>query len=889
MQVLNTKLSIPPLRSRLVERSRLFQKLNQGFECGFILISAPAGYGKSTLLSAWLSQADFASTWLSLDEIDNDPSRFLVYLAAALQVIDPCIEDAFDHKLSLHSPSEVETFLTPLINHLAQIKHPFCLVFDDYHLIQDQVVHQVVSFLLERRPAPFHLVIASRADPPLPLSRLRARSGMLELRQADLCFTPQEASSFLTQTMGVEISPEDAARITARTEGWIAGLQMAALSMQTTEDISGFITTLTGSHHYIFDYLLEEILERQTPEIRRFLLYTASLDQFSAPLCDALLKEDKESYPIRSSSAILDELERANLFILPLDHERRWYRYHSLFAEILRDYLRRENAGQILILNARASVWFEEQGLISDAIHHAMAANEWERAILLISSNVFALLEQNELSAVARQLDSVNSEKSRARPWLWIGRAWLAAYTGQLSSVESILNLAESEINSFSSQEDQQTLRGHSAAIRAYTAWIGGKRDIAVRAAREALECLAITDSLLRCQSATVLGLSLEDMDERSQALEQALLYARASSVSHITFFTHGCWAYNLVLRGRLHEAHAACLEAMRLAQSGSAHDPLPTLCYIYATLSLILCEWNDLTSAVEYARRAVALARRWEQADALHFAYTNLGNALFAQGNVAEAFDILNQAQQLAHRTSTWFEEITIAQEVDWRLAQDNLEAALQRLSPAQENIQELSQTYTSPLLRLSSGQVFVAQKQYTKALAVISPLIDQLENRKVVYILVSALAWQSAAYNELGQETQALASLKRALMLAAPEGYIRSFLLAGGVLIPVLHKARAAKIAPDYVHKLLAVIERVSKPPPARAGAASDLVEPLSEREMDVLKLLAQGCSDKKIAETLVIARETVHKHLKNIYGKLGVHSRTEAIVSAREFGLL
>jgi LuxR family maltose regulon positive regulatory protein len=624
-------------------------------------------------------------------------------------------------------------------------------------------------------------------------------------------------------------------------------------------------------------------LGRQSLEIRRFLLYTSILDQLTAPLCDALLKGDADSSPTRSSFVILEELDHSNLFIVPLDYEHRWYRYHSLFAELLRGYLQQNNAGQIPILHARASAWFEEQGLIPDAIRHSLAAGEWERVLRLIGTNVFALLEQSELNTVARQIDNQTSEKSIARPWLLIGRAWLAAYTGQLSSIEPILTIAEAEISGFDNQVDQQTLGGHIAAIRAYAAWIVGKRDFAVKAAREALERLPATDWLMRCQAATILGLSLSDLNAASQSFEQAMIYAREINVSHVTIFAHACWAFMLVEQGRFREAHTACHDAIRLAQSNSAHQPLPTLSHVYATLSLVLFEWNDLEGALRYARESVDLARRWEQADALHFAYTTMGEVLFATGDIEGAFAILHQEWQVANRTSAWFEAITISQEVRWNLAQDNLEAALQRLRVAQVNIDEPAG------MPLTSVQVFLAQKQYTKVLERVAQILEDLEKRASGYELVRILIWQTLAYHGLRQEAQAIASLRHALTLAAPEGYVRSFIGAGAALISLLHQARAAGIEPDYVNKLLASVERRDKCQLSKAAPTTHLVEPLSEREMDVLKLLAQGYSNKKIAGTLIVAPETVHKHLNNIYGKMGVHSRTEAIVRAHELGLL
>lgn len=858
-----------------------------------MLISAPAGYGKTTLLTAWLNQTKYPATWLSIDYNDNEPTRFLTYLAAALQMIDPSIDNPFGSAPGFDSQPDIEVILTPLINDLCQLENPFYLVLDDYHVIQNQTIHQAVNFLLENRPPSMHMVIITRADPPLPLARLRARSDMLELRLADLRFTEHEAADFLNYTMALKVRPDDVIRITQRTEGWIAGLQMAALSMQNSEDISEFITNLTGSHHYIFDYLIEEILNHQTPEIHRFLLYTCILDQLTAPLCDALLELEKGSLPSQPSSAILDDLEHANLFIIPLDHEQRWYRYHSLFAELLRGYLLQTNSSLLPSLHAQASTWFEEQGLYADAIRHLLAAKDWEGVVRLVSANIFALLEQNELNSVARQLDSLTSEKSSARPWLLIGRAWLAAYTGQLNSVESILKLAEAEISNLRNELELQTLGGHIAAIRAYTNWIGDRREIAVSAARAALEWLPESEHLIRCQAATILGLSEENFYAREQALKHALLNARECSVSHVTIFAHGCWAWVLVMEGKLREAYAACQATIQMAQSAASHQPLPTLSHVYTTMSFILCEWNDLDTALHYSKEAVKLARRWEQADALHFSLDIYGTALFSAGDIEKAFKVHNQAWQVARRTSSWFEEITISQGIEWYLAQDNLEAAIDQFRLLQADVDDADKvplsSYKSLQIPIQIVHLWVAQKKYSKALTLVDSLLEELNKKGIGYFFIRSLILKALASQGLKQETQALNSLERALTLAAPEGYIRSFTRDYPGLIPLLRQAQSSKIMPDYVEMLLASFEQAVFNRPIYVVNPIGLIDPLSGRELEVLKQLAQGCTDKKIAENLVIARETVHKHLKNIYSKLDVHSRTEAVARARELKLL
>ncbi len=893
MQILSTKLAIPPLRSRLVARPRLFQKLSQGLDCGFILVSAPAGYGKSTLLSAWLKRLDLPAAWLSLDDRDNDLSTFLAYLVATLQSIDPAVGPGYEAIPTSVCQADVDALLTSLINRLAGRKQPCCLVLDDYHVIQNPAVHQAVTFLLEHRPAPLQLVITTRADPPLPLARLRARSCVLELRMADLRFTIQEAADFLGYTMGLKISEEDVARLTSRTEGWIAGLQIAALSMQAADDIPGFIQAFAGSHHYIFDYLLNEILDKQPPEIKRFLLATSILDELYAPLCDALIARPEGAPSGQESAHLLEQLDHANLFIIPLDLEQHWYRYHPLFSELLRSYLKKISPEEIPLLHARASEWFEAQGMISQAIRHSLASQDWERIIRLISTNIFALLEQRELNNVARQIESLTGESSPARPWLLIGRAWLAAYTGQLAAVAPLLKMAEAEIDNLKNEAELQTLGGHIAAIRAYVFWIDYDWETAEKAARAALEWLPETEYLIRCQAATILGLTISDLDSGAQAFEQAISYANNTSHSHVTIFAYASYAWLLAMQGNLRQAESMCMETIRLAQSSAALQSLPTLSHVYTTLSFILCEWNKVDRALQYSEMAVDLARRWEQVDALHFALSYQAYALLASGATREAYEVLRQAWQIACKTSAWFRDITISQEIDMHLIQADLAAAqecarqagLDRVDPSEISFY----TFKTGYMAMVSVRLFVAQKHYKQAVEVATRILPEMEKRKIWNYVNRTRTWQALAYHGLRQDDQALACLKRVLTMAVPEGFVRTFYSLGGEFIPVLQLARKDGLYPEYMDTILRVNEQDGQHPVVQSGLASTLVEPLSEREMDVLNLLAQGCSDQKIAAALVIARETVHKHLKNIYGKLDVHSRTEAVARARQLKLI
>jgi LuxR family transcriptional regulator, maltose regulon positive regulatory protein len=881
MQILSTKLSYPRLRSRLVTRLRLVEKLNQGIECGFILLSAPAGYGKSTLLSSWLNQSKSPAVWLNLDDGDDDPARFLTYLAAAFNKLHELTDEPLRYDPYPSHLPDVEVLLTSWLNQLDRIKQSFWLVLDDYHVIKNQTVHQVISFLLEHRPKALHLAIATRADPPLALSRMRGRSQLVEVRLADLRFTDQEAAEFLAHTMGLQVTKEDAARMTNRTEGWIAGLQMAALSLQGVDKLPSEIHTVSGNQRYIFDYLLDEILTRQAPEIKQFLLYTSILDHLTGSLCDAVLRDGSDTTARPTSIVILEELERTNLFIMHLDADHHWYRYHALFAELLQGYLQEYEAHQIPILHSRASAWYERQGMIEKAIQHALLAGDGEQVLRLISANVFALLEQSGLNTVISQLDRLTGLEGQAYAWLWIGRAWLAAYTGQFASIDTFLKKAEASSNSVHGLVEKQSIHGNIAAIHAYTAWIAGETEIANQEAQAALSLLPPNDYLMRCQAATILGLSLTDLGEAAKAHLQALKYAQETGLSHITVFASACWAFVLVMQGRLREGYAVCEEIIRSAKASNLKQPLPTLSHVYSTMSKVLCEWNEVDNAVRYGEEAVLLASRWEQVDALHLAYTYLGEALFARGDIEGAFENLGQAWQVARRTSTWFEAISAAQEVKWYISLGYLDSAAQLLRNTDMDI--------TASLSLDTAHLLIAKKQFTQAMLILAEFLDRYEKMEMGNACLQAIVLQSIAQLGMEQDKQAMISITQALKRAAPEGYVRLFIGTDPQVSPLLHQVRAEGILPEYVDKLLAASLQTVQPSQGDITTNLHMIEKLSVREIEVLKLLAQGKSDKEIAECLVIARETVHKHLKNIYGKLEVHSRSSAVVRAREIRLL
>jgi LuxR family maltose regulon positive regulatory protein len=535
MSLLTTKLYIPPirldpstgLRASLVPRPRLIERLNQGLlrqDGGFArkltLISAPAGFGKTTLLSAWTQQWVCPVAWISLDTGDNDPARFWTYVIAALQTIHKGVGESIPVALQSPQPPLIEGLLTDLINEVAQVSDPFALVLDDFHVITHQLIHDGLTFLLNNVPPSIHLVLSSRADPPWPLARLRARRAMAELRARDLRFTSTEAASFLNEVMKLNLSPEEVAALEERTEGWIVGLQMAALSMRGRNDLSGFISAFSGSHRYILDYLVEEVLNQQSPDVQEFLLKTSILNRMSAPLCNAVMGGERARLTPRSEvfgeHEILTQLERANLFLIPLDDERRWYRYHHLFADLLRNRLGQLYPDQVPALHRRASAWYEGQGQIVEAVGYALAAGDIPLIERLVAENALAVIYHGELATVVRWLDALSDDVMRARPRLCVTYAWALAYAGQLDKVEPLLHDAEKALTE---------PEGHIAAIRAYVAALKGDIIHAAELAREALDRLPETDLTARSWTALVLQAQGEK-DQALAALERALSLA---------------------------------------------------------------------------------------------------------------------------------------------------------------------------------------------------------------------------------------------------------------------------------------------------------------------------------------------------------------------------
>jgi ATP/maltotriose-dependent transcriptional regulator MalT len=879
--ILATKLYIPRPRPNVVSRPRLLERLNEGLHGNLILLSAPAGFGKTTLLSEWVAGLERPVAWLSLDAGENDPTRFLTYLVAALQTIAATLGEGVLGALQSPQPPPLEAILTALLNDIATIQDSFVLVLDDYHVLDAQPVDHALTFLVEHLPPQLHLVIATREDPPLPLARLRARGYLTELRATDLRFTPSEAAAFLTQVMGLNLSAEDIAALERRTEGWIAGLQLAALSLQGQQDPASFIRSFTGSHHFVLDYLLEEVLGQQPERLQTFLLRTSILDRMTGPLCDAVLMD-----PSASGQATLEYLEHANLFLVPLDNERRWYRYHQLFAELLRQRLPQSLASspadaesQVNELHRRASQWYEDQGLSIEAFHHAAAAQDVERAVRLVEGKGMPRHFRGAVKTILDWLESLPKTVLDARPSLWVRYASLLLVNGQTTGVEEKLQAAEAALQGAEPDDPTRNLVGQIAVARATLALTRYQVEPMLAQSRRALEYLHPTNLSSRATAHWTLGMAYLFQGDRAAA-RRAYTEAIALSQAAGDIFTTILATVGL---GNVQEEDnhlSLAAETYQHVLQLAGDQPLAIVYEAHLGLARISYEWNDLEAALAHGQQSLHLARQYESViDRFVTCEVFLARLKLAQGDVTGAAAMLAQAGQSARQRNfvNRLPEVAAAH-VLTLLRQGNLVAAA-----------HLAQAHELPL---SQARVHLAQGDPSAALAVLSSWRQQVEARGWQDERLKVLVLQAVALQAHGEQDQALHLLVDALSLAAPGGFIRIFVDEGRPVAHLLSEAAALGVMPDYTGKLLAIFKAEehkrddpsSLPPPAQS-----LIEPLSRRELEVLRLIAQGLSNQEICERLFLALDTVKGHNRSIFDKLQVQRRTEAVARARELGLL
>ncbi|MGD9093849.1 MAG: LuxR C-terminal-related transcriptional regulator [Anaerolineales bacterium] len=907
--ILQTKLYIPPYRPVLVPRAHLVEKINAGLDCKLTLISAPAGFGKTTLLAEWVASSSRPIAWISLDDGDNDQIRFLTYLIVAIQGIHDKFGQTTLELLQSPQPSSTENILTALINEIAELQNPFLLILDDYHVISDRQVHRTVTYLIEYQPRQMHVILSTRADPPWPLSRYRGRGELNELRVNDLRFSVDETLTFLNEVMNLKLSTDDVATLDERTEGWIAGLQMAALSLQGRKDTTTFMKAFSGSHRYVLDYLLEEVLLRQSEAVREFLLKTSILNRMTAPLCNIITGR-------QDSQDILRDLEAANLFLLPLDDERGWYRYHHLFVSLLRGLLGQEHPHQKSELHIRASQWLESQGLLDEAIEHAVAAKDIERATDLIEQYAMDTIIQGNLTTVARWLESLPSEQIRARPWLCGYQAWVRHWTGQREDVEECLVHVE---NTFLetrgdpdaavvlSESEYRHLLGTVGAIRAISANHDTSEQPKLEIAQRAMELLPEGD-YMRGINAIALANAYENQGD---LLKAQAAYAEGCKIAKDYGYRSlevslTCYLGSTYVRqARLHEAYRIFSEALDKASTPSG-SKLPAAGYALVKLGELEREWNQLETAEVTLTKGLEICKQWGQVDFLAEGYVAMARLQLAKGDAHGAHKSIDEVDALSRTAKLdpfiicWSDNCRLRLWLPWEDLSQGFQAGLIEATnwATASGLQvdgELS--YLADLDHINLSRFMVAQGMhhsskplFDQALTLLERIVDGAESAGWIHQAIEARILQALAFQGAGNPDGALRSLTEAIARAEPGGYIRLFTDEGSPMQRMLSTAVRRDIAPGHMKVVLDSLKKpMIVPREVVQHPTSKLVEPLSERELQVLRYLKTNLSSTEIADELYISPSTVRTHIKNIYSKLDVHRRYDAVERAKELSLL
>lgn len=896
--LLATKLYIPPARPNRVPRPRLIEKLNSTRP--LTLIAAPAGFGKTTLVSDWIPQSQHCVTWLSLDEGDNDPVRFWSYVVATIQKLRANLGERELALLQSPQPPPITSVLSTLINELASFPESFFIVLDDYHVIKTQSIHEALTFLLDHLPPQMHIILTTRADPALPIPRLRARNQLIELRAEDLRFTSDEAAAFLNDAMGLKLAADDIAVLESRTEGWVAGLQLAALSMQGHDNVSDFIQAFSGSHRHVLTYLAEEVLERRPEGTLNFLLQTSVLNRLCGPLCDAVTGQ-------HNGQATLEKLEYANLFIVPLDNEGKWYRYHHLFADVLRARLQQTQPDLIPELHCRAGIWHASHDMSEEAVHHALAGANFDEAAGLIERLSGNLLRQGSSASLIRWLDAMPEDVILARPRLCLVRGWTYLWgpAPHLERVDEWLQLALR--NAPANQSPDTELIGEVAALQATTAAIRWDVARCLELSQQALDYLPL-DSPLRSVMALCLGTAhfySGNLVSAAHVLNEALRLSRDDSAQYIQLIAASFLADIQMLQGHLGHAMEMYQQVLALADHGI---PQRGAVMAHSGQATILCEHNHLDAAHIHLQSGAEQLERVGGAWVALLHYRALARVQQAQGNWIDALDTLDRAYQSGQSAQV---SLVVTQAAALRarmhLAQGDVEAAETWATTSGLNPDDLESSH--PGLRdveyLSLARVLNAQGRHAEALSLLERLLKSAEAEGRIGSEIAILVLQSLVFQIQNNRARALECLEHTLTLAEPEGYIRIFVDEGE---PMREAIRSWKFATGkrkgltevqkrlmaYTDKLLEAFNDNALPLPMTNEKDNSLVHqptlvgPLSARELEVLRLIAEGLSNLAIAQKLFLSAGTVKVHLKHIYAKLDVNSRTQAVARLRELNL-
>jgi LuxR family maltose regulon positive regulatory protein len=899
--LLATKFHVPRIAARLVGRPHVYQRLQRGMERPLTLVTAPAGFGKTASLCDWVQQSERAVAWVSLDASDDDPLQFWTYVFTALNRTYPGIADTA--LAMLHAPQSppLAVVLRALLNAIAAAPRDVVLVLDDYHLITRPDIHEGIASLLEHPPAQLHLYLAARGEPPLPLARLRAYNQVNEIRADDLRFRPDEVGTFLVEVVGVQLPIDEVMTLAERTDGWIAGLQLAALSLQGHPDPAHFVATFSGSHRHVVTYLGEEILAAQPEDVRSFLLQTAILDRLCGALCDAITGR-------ADGQAMLDRLERANLFLVPLDDEGQWYRYYHLFAELLRHRLGREHPELVPERHRRAARWLEQRGWVVEAAEHLFAAVDMEAAAELVERAAPAILMRGEVTTLLRLLERIPDEYVEARPLLCLYHAEVLFARGQLVTSELRIAAAERALHASGDGRDPEAraeglraLAGHIAGDKAVLDAMRGEGEVAMTHARQALAKLPKSDAVHRGGALVALGHAYRLKGELRRADDA---YAEASQVSFAAGNTFiGLLALNFramvsVQQGRLRQAEDLC---RRVIAAIEARGAAAMAGGAYASLGERLYEHNDLVGARLAWEKALALGEQWANIEDQVDGYLGLALVYQAQGKTLEAEEAMRRAEQLmqslaqSNMTIPWLPPFVAASQARLALRQGQATTAERWMRDYQLELARgrLSGDYQlQELMKLTLVRLLLAQGQADEAAQMLDALLPAAEAEGRTSSVIEILALRALAAQAKGSTERALDTLERAATLAEPEGYVRLFADEGTPMRSLLVRLRERVARGSPLRRYLdLLVAAFGADAPAASTRTDDhgLIEPISARELEVLRLMAAGHPNQEIARQLVVASSTVKTHVHHLFAKLQASDRLQAVTRARQLGLL
>lgn len=897
--IVNTKLYIPAPQVNTVNRDRLIKRIDKATaSTRLTLLSAPTGFGKTTLLSQWAKGKTVA--WVSLEEQEKDPARFFGYLAAAMQTVEVGLGDDLHKMLKPEQPLQPELIMTKLINEIDEQDEVITLILDDYHVIPTSGIHRAMAFLVDQCPDNLRIIIATRTDPPLPLATLRVRQHITEVRTADLRFTREETASFFKQALDDTLDENEIAALEDSTEGWVAGLQLAALSMRGRSDFQTFLEAFTGSHRHILDYLAVEVLQKQEPAVQEFLLKTSLLRRLTADLCNAVTGDS-------NGRDMLARLERNNLFLVPLDGERRWFRYHHLFAGFLQEYLEYEHPEQIRDLHLAAATWYEENGLEEDAVHHALAAEDYERVIRLLDSVAYVMWSRGELATLAQWLEALPHELIQARPRLRVYYAWALVTLEEINAVANPISLHmverqrthdERSVKDIDIDAMMPDLPGLSEAMKAAISALRGDTSRTVAHSQQALRHLGDDEQLLRAIISLNLGFTYREARDPAQAVNaynDAAKFGIETDNLYIAQIATNELAQIHMWHGDLRNAAKAFESALEVTKN-SGDYALPMVCEAHTRIGLIYSEWDEPVVANHHLLEAIRLSKRFHKFDVLAHTYIGMAMMRRCQGNLEGALSLVEQARSIAsdHALLCW---VKLAEALQARLfvATGELEKAIQWAWESGLSIDDEISHHTQ-FEHLTLSRILVEQGKTEDALHLLGRLFALAEHERRATGKIRALAGMALAHQRQGALDEAIEHLEEALLLAEPQRYVYSFVEEGAPMAKLLmrvmqvherqHNTSTYSASLEYVRRLLAVFGEARV---AKSLQSQPLDEPLSEREMEVLHLMAGGMSNREIAEELVISVGTAKWHTKNIYRKLNVHSRTQAIAYARQINIL